>query len=417
MSNQQRTNHSGTLQYFVGVDLGGEQHAISVINSEGRVVGKHMFPHSGPGLEELVAWLRQQTGDDSSVVAVAMENPRGALCEALLGRNYTVYAINPKQLDRFRDRFSVAGAKDDARDAFVLAQSLRTDRSCFRLLHVDHPKLLHLRELSHGWDRTGQELRRTANQLNDLMRRYFPSLLTLCPGSDEPWLWSLLALAPLPEDAARIKRSRLEAVLKKHRIRRFSASELREVLRIPPLPLAPGSARAIAEQVVLLLPRLVLLQQQTQQLDKRIEALLDELAGDESYNEHRDVTILRSIPGVGKGFTAAVLSEAARPLADRDYRAIRGLAGIAPVTKQSGKTRLISMRQACNRRLRLALHHASASHARNDARAQLHYEKLRQKGHTHGRALRGVADRLLALLIAMLKAQTSYNPELRTVPS
>src|SRR5258708_7214383 len=126
----------------------------------------------------------------------------------LLERNYHVCSINPKQLDRFRDRFSVAGAKDDYRDARVLAHSLRTDQSCFRSLAADHAKVLRLRELSRGSDQTGQELRRMANQLNDLLRRYFPSLLTLCPGSDEAWLWALLQRASLPAAAARMKPDR-----------------------------------------------------------------------------------------------------------------------------------------------------------------------------------------------------------------
>ena len=114
-------------------------------------------------------------------------------------------------------------------------------------------------------------------------------------------------------------------------------------------------------------------------------------------------------------FLATALSEASGPLATRDYRALRGLVGVAPVTKQSGKTKLVSMRQACNRRLRVALHHATSSHIQHDQRARTQYALLRHKGHSHGRAIRGVADRLLALLIAMLKTHTLYDPARRGI--
>jgi transposase len=409
------TQNQAEVRYWIGIDLGGEDHKICVLAADGKNLRQSAFAHSGSGLEELFQWLQQQTGPDPGAVAVGLENPRGAVVEMLLERNYRVWSINPKQLDRFRDRFSVAGAKDDYRDARVFAHSLRTDQACFRSLAADHAQVLRLRELSRGSDQTGRELRRMANQLNDLLRRYFPSLVTLCPGSDEVWLWALPQRASLPTAAARMKRDRLEKLLQNHRIRRFSADQLHTLLQATPLPIAPGSAAAIAEQVKLLLPRLVQLQQQKLQLDKKIDLLLEELASDASYSQHHDVTILRSIPGLGRVFIATVLSEASRPLATRDYRALRGLAGIAPVTKQSGKTKLVSMRLACNRRLHVALHHATTSHAQHDDRARRQYAQLRQKGHSHGRAIRGVADRLLALLIAMLKTQTVYSPERRKI--
>ena len=403
------------VKYWVGIDLGGEDHKIAVLAADSEKLKRNAFAHSGPGLEELFRWLQQQTSADPSVVAVGLETPHGAVVETLLERRYRVWSINPKQLDRFRDRFSVAGAKDDHRDALVLAHSLRTDQACFRPLSADPAKLLRLRELSRSSDQMGQQLRRTANQLNDQLRRYFPTLLQLCPGSDEAWLWTLLRRAALPAAAARLKRDALEKLLRQHHIRRFSAEQLHSLLQTPALPMAPGSAEAIAEQVKLLLPRLVQLHQQKLLLDKKIDELLEQLASDASYAQHHDMNILRSIPGLGRVFLATVLSEASAPLATRDYRALRGLAGIAPVTKQSGKTKLVSMRQACNRRLRVALHHATSSHIQHDQRAQRHYAELRHKGHSHGRAIRGVADRLLALLIAMLKAQTLYDPARRGI--
>lgn len=225
----------------------------------------------------------------------------------------------------------------------------------------------------------------------------------------------MLENAPLPEKAARLRPSTLQRILKKHRIRRVSAQQLAELLAQPALPLAPGASAAIAEQVLLLLPRLRLLRKQHAQLGRNIETLLEQLAGDESFKEHRDVQILRSVPGVGRIFTATVLAEAAEPLAQRDYRVFRTVSGVAPVTQQSGKTKLVSIRRACHPRLRHAVYHSAARYAQDDPRGQQHYARLRARGCSHARAVRGVADRFLALIFALLTHNQLYDPSRRAL--
>jgi hypothetical protein len=71
--------------------------------------------------------LQQLAQQSAESVAIGIEIPRGAVVETLVERRFAVYSLNPKQMDRFRDRHSVAGAKDDSRDALVIADSLRTD--------------------------------------------------------------------------------------------------------------------------------------------------------------------------------------------------------------------------------------------------------------------------------------------------
>ena len=159
-------------------------------------------------------------------VAVAIEVPRGAIVEGLLERGFHVFALNPKQLDRFRDRHSVAGAKDDRRDAFVLADSVRTDQPSFRRLHLEEPQLLVLRELSRAEETLLEEFRRNANRLRDQLYRFYPQMLQLCPAADEPWLWDLIDLAPSPAHAALLSEEQVQRVLKVHRIRRVKAHEV-----------------------------------------------------------------------------------------------------------------------------------------------------------------------------------------------
>ncbi len=151
---------------FVGIDLGSQSHHVSVVDRDGTLLGERKFEHDGQGIQQLLTWLAELAGGASpETVAVALEAPRGAIVDALLERGYCLFSINPKQLDRFRDRYSVAGAKDDSRDAYVLGNSLRTDLSHFRRLRPDHVQIVRLRELSRASDALQEDWRRNANQL------------------------------------------------------------------------------------------------------------------------------------------------------------------------------------------------------------------------------------------------------------
>jgi transposase len=406
------------FHFFLGVDWATEKHQACIMDSQGQVLAQRKIEHSGKGIVEFIGWMEELAQSQVQRIAVAIEVPRGPLVEAFLEHQWAVFSINPKQLDRFRDRHTVAGAKDDSRDALVLADSLRTDQHCFRRVTVDHPDIIRIRELSRTEESIGTDLRRSVNQLYQLLLRYYPQLLQLCSTPDESWLWALLELAPTPEQGAKLKPARIRQLLAKHRIRRWSAEEITEILTAPPLPLAPGSVEAASEHVLLLIPQLRLLAMMRKQVADRIEDLLDTMAASASDAPEtklfRDVSVLRSLPGIGRVVTGAFLAEAAGPLQQRDYYAIRAHGGIAPVTRQSGKSKHVGMRYRCNSRLRNALYHWARISVQHDPRSEQQYARLRAAGRSHGRALRGVADRLLTVLIAMLKTGQLYDPSRRS---
>jgi transposase len=217
--------------------------------------------------------------------------------------------------------------------------------------------------------------------------------------------------------ASRVTRQRVARLLREHRIRRLTADAVLAQLHAPALATPPGVIDAVRTHLSLLLPQIRVLADQRKRCADHVEALLQELeaqpADEGDSREHRDVTILRSLPGVGRKVLATMLAEAARPLADRDYRTLRFWAGTAPVTSWSGKRRshpFVRMRRACNGRLRQAAYHWSRVRLQHDPASRAYYQRLRQRGHRHSRALRSVADRLFRILIAMLKAGTLYEP-------
>jgi hypothetical protein len=112
-------------QWYASVDWASESHHVVLTDGDGRKIGEQVFSHGGEGLAAMAAWLMATSGAaEASQIRVAIEVPHGPVVEALIERSFAVHAINPKQMDRFRDRFTLAGSKDDSRDAEVMASAL-----------------------------------------------------------------------------------------------------------------------------------------------------------------------------------------------------------------------------------------------------------------------------------------------------
>jgi len=404
-------------QWFVGVDWGRETHQVCVLDAAGAIVGERAFPHGGAGLADLCDWVLTLTGSASQAIAVAIEVPHGPVVETLLERGFRVYAVNPKQLDRFRDRFTVAGAKDDRRDAHVLGDSVRTDRHCFRRLAATDPVVVELREWSRMSEDLQQDRTRLANRVREQLWRYYPQALEVAGGDvAADWFLELWSLAPTPTKAARVRESSVDRVFKKYRIRRLDAAEALGRLRQKPLTVAAGTTEAAVAHIGTVVQRLKLVNRQIKQAHRRLDALCNALASGgedetpEPSDEPSDVAILKSLPGVGRIILSALLAEASEPVRARDYRALRTLSGVAPVTRRSGKRCIVVMRNACHLRLRNAVYHWARVAIQHDAVSRDRYAALRKRGHSHGRALRSVADRLLAVACAMLTHRRLFDP-------
>ena len=174
--------------------------------------------------------------------------------------------------------------------------------------------------------------------------------------------------------------------------------------------MAPGAADAAQAHCQLLLPCLRVLAEQLQACSQQVSALLHTLAEAPGDGEGpSDVAIVLSLPGVGRKITAWLFAEAAQPLAERDYQMLRTHSGVAPVTKQSGKRRVVVMRRGCNPRLRHALYHMARVAMQCDAHFNSVYAALRAQGQRHGQALRNIGGRLLRILMAMLRHRTCYD--------
>ncbi len=407
------------VQWFVGIDWATQSHRVGLLDCAGRHVNERDFAHGGAGLTELRDWLLAKTKAAPGQIAVAIETPHGPVVEMLLDHGFLVFALNPKQLDRFRDRFTVAGAKDDSRDARVLGGALRTDRQAFRRVAIDDPVVIELREWSRIADELQQERTRQANRVRQQLWRYYPQAVELTDDVADDWFLALWQQVPTPARAAKTSEKTITRLLKEYRIRRLDAATVLQTLRKTPLFVAPGTTEAACAHIRTLAARLRLVNQQIKEAHRTLDSLcakLEETTESPSgqIREQRDVTILRSWPGIGRIVLATLLTEATQPLRARDYHALRALAGTAPVTRRSGKQCFVIRRLACNKRLQTAIYHWSRVAIQRDAVARRRYDALRRRGHGHARALRTVGDRLLYALCTTLKRQTTYDPNCQT---
>lgn len=406
--------------WYAGVDWASEKHDVWLTDANGKYVGKRPFKHGGEGLGQMCAWLIEKTKATPDQIHIAIETPRGPIVDTLLDRGFNVYSINPKQLDRFRDRFSMSGAKDDNRDAETMASSLRTDPRAFRKLAMGDATLVELREWSRMVDTLTAEKIRLANRLRDQLWRYYPQVIELYEDIDAAWVRETWNAAPTPAKAVDLQEETVAEILKRNRIRCISASKVIEILRKQPVTVAPGVTTAAQAHIGVLCEQIETICRQLKDARKHRDSLLTTLSkhstNDEEKKEpeqnqkQRDAAILKSIPGVGENIAAVLLAEATDALERRDYNALRALSSAAPVTRRSGKSCLVMRRRACHPRVRNAVYHWADVARLHDETCKAKYQALKARGHSHARALRSVADRLLYVACALLKKGVLFDP-------
>lgn len=400
----------------IGIDWGNHVHSVCVLDEDKAVVVDKEIANTGKAIQTFVRQMLVRVDHDAGRLDVAIETPHGAVVEAFAACGAHVYHINPKQLDRFRDRFFPSGAKDDQRDAYVLAHSLMTDKPRFHAVRLNEQGWTQLRDMSRLYQSLTSQVVALGNQIRQQLGLYYLQLDGLGQWHKQPFLWDLFEAAPTPQFLRGLRQKDLKALLKKHRIRRHNPNTLlRTLTEQQDLPATEVTIDTASEHIRILLPILRATHQQRRATERRIHRLLyTKATDDEGSTMHRDAQALLALPAMGEHIGAAMLAEAGQALQCRDYQKLRCLSGTAPVSRRTGGRRKkpqVIMRRACNPRLRTAVHHWAQAAIRYDARSRAHYAKLRAKGHGYARCLRGVGDRLLKLAVAVLASGKPFDPE------
>jgi transposase len=392
---------------FVGDDWAEDHHDVEVQDEAGRRLGAARLPEGVAGIAKLHALIARHSGEDlePEQVVVGIETDRGPWVQALIAAGYEVYAVNPRQAARFKERYGTSGAKSDKGDAHALADMVRIDRAQLRPIAGDSDQAQAIRVVARAhqtliWERT-----RTFQRLRSTLREYFPGALTAYAELEltSTDALELLLKAPTPEQATKLTKPQITAVLVRHRRRNRDrkAAAIQTELREPRLAVAAPVAAAYAAAVTAHARLLIALNEQIDALEEQVKA---------HFLTHPDAEIYLSMPGIGAVVGARVLAEFGDdPTRYTSAKARKNYAGTSPITRASGKARTVQARYVRNSRLADALQRQAFCALQNSPGARRYYDRQRARDLDYNPALRQLGNRLVGILHGCLKTRTPYN--------
>ena len=392
---------------FVGVDWAEAHHDVCVLDEEGGVLGRARVPDGMDGVRRIHALLADHIEGPDEVV-VGIETDRGLLVGALVGAGYQLYAINPMAVSRYRERHAVSGAKSDPGDAKVLADLVRTDRHNHRPLAGDSGLVEAIKVMARAHQSAIWSRQRQVNALRSALREYYPAALeAFGTDLDDRDALAVLSVAPTPELGRRLSVSKIASALRRSGRQRnieTKAAQIQAALRSEHLA-APEVVSAAYGAVASSALRLI------GAFNTEIATLEEGLS--EGFEQHPDAEIVLSLPGLGTTLGARVLGEFgddpnryASPKSRKNY------AGTSPITRASGRSRVVLARHSRNRRLADALNQWAFCSLTQSPGARAYYDALRAKDKTHQQALRQLANRWVGILHGCLESRASYSEEM-----
>lgn len=385
---------------FAGIDWGGEHHQLCIVDSAGKCQTQLRVRHDVAGLADLRAEL-SRFGDR---LPIAVERAEGLLVEHLQALGHVVFPVSPRIAARARERYRVASIKDDRFDAFVLADTLRYEHEHWRPLAVPSPLLAEIKALTRDRDRLLETQQAVESQLRAILEAYHPAPVRLFSSLDRQITLSFVLDYPTPADAARVKTTRMAGFLTRHHYTgRQPAQVLADRMRANLLTASPGTVAGKSYSAQSFTRLLQLLNTQLAEFDDAIAA---------AVADHPDAPIFASFPGVGPVTTAVLLAEIGE---DRNRyptdAALLAEAGLAPVTRASGRSRSVRFRYAANTRLRETTMWWTYNSLKESAWAAAAFREARdQRGQRYHRALRGLAARWMRILWRCWVDGVPYDP-------
>ena len=389
--------------HFGALDWGHRRHQLVILDREGHLVESLEFDHTAEGWDQARAILERYPE-----LPVAIETNQGLAIEQLLRTAAQVYPVNPQSAEKYRQRQTPSGAKDDLRDAWSLADALRVDGAGWRSLQPDDPLTIELRLLCR--DEVSLIEQRTAlvQQLIAALREYYPVALDAFDDHVHPAFWDFVLSFPDPASLAAAGRRKWLNFLHAHQLARPQTLETRLALfaRPDPMPARPAVVAAKRFLAQSLARTLLTLEAQLKAYRKRIEEL---------FAQHPDHALFGSLPRVGPKIGPRLLAE----LGDRRERfptpdALRCYGGVSPITVRSGgrhRPGQVRFRHACNTWLRHDLYLWADLSRRSCPWAEAYYQAHRKRGKSHAAALRCLAHRWTKILWRIWQDRVPYDPE------
>lgn len=390
------------MRYFVGLDWASREHAVCVVDGSGSVVDRCTVEHNAPGMDDLARRLRALAAKGE--VRVAIERPTGLIVDTLVEGGFTVVPVHPNVVKATRPRYSAAQGKTDAGDAYLLADLLRTDGHRFRVLTPLSDETKALRGLVRLRDDLVDQRVALANQLRCLLEQFWPGAAAVFADVDSPIALDFLDRYPTPAAASTLGEKRMAAFMARHAYcGRRTAVELLARLRAAPVGRAgeleaEAKGECVRALVAVLRPLVAQVQTLTAAVEHTVEA-------------HPDGHVVTSLFRSGRVCAAQILAELGDDrlrFASAEHLAAE--AGVAPITRESGKQRVVGFRWACNKRLRLALTCLADSSRKSSPWAAALYQRARDRGCDHPHACRILARAWCRVLWTCWQKRVPYDP-------
>jgi transposase len=388
--------------FFTGIDWAAETHAVCVLNAGGKIAAEFVIEHSADGIAMLIRRLAKH--GVAGMMPVAIERPDGRLVDLLLEAGHPVVPVKPNAIKTWRDGEVLSGAKSDAGDAAVIAEYLRLRAHKLKAAapYSDQTKALRAIVRARG-DLVEMRVAAT-NQLSALLDAHWPGARVIFADVESPVSLEFLTRYPTPAAAAHLGEKRMTAFCVKHGYcgRRTAAQLLARLRHAPAGATGEALTEGLRDAVLAAVGVLTALNASVKNLDRSAAAHL---------GEHPDGAIFTSLPRSGQVIAAQVLAEwgDARPAYEHPD-SVAALAGVTPVTNQSGKHRGVHFRWACNKRFRTAITTFADNSRHASPWAAKTYNDARASGKDHPHAVRILARAWIRVIWRCWIDGVPYNP-------
>jgi transposase len=391
------------MRYYIGVDWADAEHAVWVEDETGAKVLSRSVGHTGEAFAEWGRWLDERRAEGIELWA-AIERPEGRVVDFLLDHGVVVFPLNPKALDRARDRFRMSGAKSDPFDARVAAGFLRTDHGHLQPLRPSSEAAQELKGLTRDYARQVRQQTRLLNQLTVTLKEYYPRALEVAADLTSHWGREFLRAYPTPAHVRRLTERQWHHWARSQRLSAERTAELWAILQRPQLPVPDHVVRVKG-------CRLAVLLEQVEVTSRAVETYRQAVA--DFFARLPAAKWMASLPGGRSGTMVPTVWAELGDASDRwqSVQHLQGYAGAVPVTDRSGKTVVVKFRFACNTHLRSAVHHLAFVSLRHSAWARAYYDRCRRRGHPHHHALRALGAKWLKIIFVMWTRQVPYDEQ------
>lgn len=390
-------------RYCLGVDWADKFHQVWVSDPQGQKVAEMKVEQTPKGMSEFGRWLNERKAEGIELWA-GIEKPHGRIVDFLLDHGVVVYPVNPKALDRARDRFRMSQSKNDSFDAYVLAEFVRTDHAHLRALEPSSEQAQELKMLTRDHHRLLRHKTRLLNQIEVTLKEYYPRPLEVFDLETHIAL-DFLTQYPTPQALFKLSRKQWNRFAKRqHHLGEARCKELWEKLSQPQLAIPEHVVRAKAQLLAVLVIQLKSLIEAVESYGKKVQRFFASMPA---------AKLVKTLPGGKSGTTVPLLWAELGDAKNRweSFRHLQAEAGGVPVTKSSGKSRFVQFRFACNKLLRYASYWVSFNSLNRCEWANQYYRAQRAKGHSHHEALRALGAKWLKIIFVMWRDHKPYNED------